>query len=315
MSGRRNAVRTVPGLLELARAQHGVVRRTQLAALGVDSKHVAHQVAAGRWRELSPTVVALTTGWLTVEQLRWRAVLHPSGPAWLTGIGALVAEGLTRWQRPTELVLVAHGHRPPPLPGAHYVSSRRLPAPCAGAGRLPMTSRTRSVLEAVRTEPHPRTAAGLVLATVQQRLVTAAQLRAEAAAHPRLRHRAAVVAAIDDAALGADALSEADVLALVRAAGLPPPRRQAPGRDGLGRRRRRDLEVDLADGTVLVLQVDGTLHLDVLSVWHDQVDDAGVAAEGRVVLRVPAALARIEPDQVVAQLVRIRLGAEQRASR
>jgi hypothetical protein len=74
MTGTRKVYTTVSGLPELARRQHRVVTRAQLAALGVGPRDVAHHVRALRWRELSPTVLALHRGPLTREARWWTAV-------------------------------------------------------------------------------------------------------------------------------------------------------------------------------------------------------------------------------------------------
>src|SRR4051794_35998642 len=58
------------------------------------------------------------------------------------------------------------------------------------------------------TLPSPRPAAGLLAAGVQQRLTTAADLRDAVDRAPRLRHRRALLLALDDIAQGAHALSE-----------------------------------------------------------------------------------------------------------
>ena len=65
---------------------------------------------------------------------------------------------------------------------------------------------------------------------------------------------------------------------------------------------------------MLVIQVDGTHHLDVFSIWDDQLNDTGAAAEGKLVVRIPVLVVRNDPATVVSHLVRVRLAAERRAS-
>ncbi len=314
MSGRADAIESVPGLRELVRRQAWLARRDQLAGLGVGRHHVAAQLAARRWREVAPTVLALTTGWLTPQQQRWLAVLNVAGPAWISGLTGLEVHGLQGWSRAYVAALVTHGCHPPRLPRIQYHESRRPPGepPELSAG-LPLAPPARCAVDAAGWEQSARTAQGLLIAVVQQRVATVGDLREAVAATGRLRHRRALVAALADADAGSESLAEVDVAALVRTAGLPEPRRQEPGIDGLGGRRRRDLEVDLPDGTVLVIQVDGTAHFAPQAIWDDQLNDAGAAATGKLVLRVPVAVARTDPGQVIASLVRIRREAERRA--
>ncbi len=315
MTGRSHVLDSVPGLRELARRQAFLVRREQLAVLGVSAHHVTRQVAARRWREAAPAVIALTTGWYAPEQRLWLAILNAPSAAWLTGLTGLARYGLTGWHRDEVMVLIRKGSHPPRLPGVRYRETRRPPEPPPDlAAGLPCAPVARCAIEAAGTEPSGRTAQGLVIAVVQQRLTTAHELRSVLADTHRIRHRRAIVRALDDAAKGHESLAEADVARLAAAAGLGLLRSQVTGTDGDGHRRRRDFEVDLADGTVLVLQVDGTLHLDVFAIWDDQANDAGAAAEGKLVVRIPALLAREDPERVVAHLTRIRLAAEHRAA-
>lgn len=315
MTGRRDALERVPALGELLRHQAWLARRSQLAELGIDSDDVARQVAARRWRMVSPSVVAATTGWLSPRQQLWLAVLHPPGPAMIAGVTALTAVGLRNWSRPI-VTLVQHGRRPDGLRDIQFRATRNLPElEPLGAGMPPCCSRARAVVDACAWEPSPRTAAALAIAVVQQRILDVPTLREELARTRRHPHRDAVSAALDDAAAGSESLGEADVAALVRRAGLPEPVRQSSATDGLGGARSDDLVVRLADGSILVLKVDGTTHFDPRAIWDDQLSDAGAVAAGRLVLRIPGAMARLEPDTIVAQLVRIRVAAEQRARR
>ena len=93
------------------------------------------------------------------------------------------------------------------------------------------------------------------------------------------------------------------------AAGLPAPRRQVRS-DG----RRHDLEVTLPDGMVLVLEIDGPTHDSPESRWADASRDAGVAAVGKLQVRIPAFAVRHQQLEVVTRLVAIRRAAEARAA-
>ena len=109
---------------------------------------------------------------------------------------------------------------------------------------------------------------------------------------------------IADVGGGADSLAEMEMASLIRRAGLPAPRRQAFRRDASGRRRYVDLEVDLPDGTVLAIEVDGSHHLDVRHWWSDQQRQNDLAEAGRLLARFPADVVRTEPEAVVEVLRR-----------
>ena len=170
MTGRRDAVETVEGLAELLSAQAGLARRSQLRRLGVTAAHIADHVAALRWRQVAPEVISADNGRLDAEQLRWRAVLHaPMG--WLGGRSALEHLGLRG--HPPELVhiLVPMGNRPRPLPGVRiHVTTRTPEQDTPAPGSLRTCPAPRACVDAAAWERHPRAAAGVVLAVVQQRL-------------------------------------------------------------------------------------------------------------------------------------------------
>jgi very-short-patch-repair endonuclease len=149
-----------------------------------------------------------------------------------------------------------------------------------------------------------------VLAVVQQRLATAAEVLDELAVAGRVRHRAVLRDALKEAADGAESMAEVDVVPLLRLAGLPRPRRQV--RSGA---RRHDLEVDLPDGRVLVVEVDGPQHESPQARWADAERDAALAAEGKLLLRIPAYAVRHEPGRVLTQVRAIHDAARARAAR
>jgi hypothetical protein len=286
MSGRRDAVDAVPGLAPLLSRQGGLARREQLRDLGVTRKHVEEQVAAGRWRLVAPEVVSTDNGRLDLEQLRWRAVLH-APEAWLAGRSALQRLGLSGYEPDTIHILVPRDNRPRRLPGVTIHVSDRLPEDRCDPAGLPTTTAARAAIDGAAWSAHPRLAAGLVMSVVQRRLATVSDLLDELECAGRVHHKIAVREALDHAVLGADSLAEADVVTLVRRAGLPVPRRQSRSRVC-----RHDLEVTLPDGLCLVIEVDGPQH--------------------ELLLRIPSYAVRREADDVVARLSAINAAAELR---
>ena len=115
----------------------------------------------------------------------------------------------------------------------------------------------------------PRTAVALLAAAVQQRLSTAARLRAELDVTGQVRHRRLLQACLIDIEGGSQALSEIDFVQLCRRAKLPPPTRQVKRRDRHGRVRYLDACWVLPDGRVITVEVDGAIHLMVQSYWDD----------------------------------------------
>jgi hypothetical protein len=313
-------------------SQAGLARRGQLRRLGIISNHVDEQVAAGRWRLVAPEVVSVDNGRLDAQQPRWRAVLH-APCSWLGGRSALAQVGLSGYPPAADHILVPRLRRPQPLDGvAIHVTGRLPPGPDgsphdeiaewllespSGTVRQelrrpagpPTTTAARAAVDAAAWEPYPRAAAGLVLAVVQQQLVPATAILDELALAGRIRHRAVVRDALAHAIDGADSLAEVDILPLLRQAGLGLPRRQVRHAG-----RRRDLEVDLPGGQLLVIEIDGPQHDSPEARRADADRDAELAAEGILVLHISTYDIRHESLRVVARLRGFHDAARRRAS-
>lgn len=309
MTGRSHALDLVPGLRDLAQRQLGVVHRDQLRALGVRPHHVAHQVAAERWSAYGRSTVVLSTGVLTRAQRRAVAVTHAGPRAALAGLSALEALGLRDWSRDLVHVLVPQGGLPSRLPGVVAHQTRHLGPDDLIGGRWPTcTTAARAAIDAASWEAHPRTAGGIVVATVQQRLATAAELLAELGRRGPVRHRGLLREILAEAAGGADAMSEIDMVRVIRSLGLPEPRRQVlvETPDGW---RRIDLVVVLPDGRRFAIEVDGPHHLDPRVREADATKDLALMAAGYVVVRIPSELLRRDPAGVRERLLAVIRGA------
>jgi hypothetical protein len=167
----------VDPLTDLISRQSGMVARRQLLTLGLDADRVRNQVASGRWVPRSPRVLSTTTGELTWQQRCWLGVLH-AGPHSL--IGSLTAAGiwgLERWTRSHVTVLVDDQLSFEPVPGISCFRSRRpLELLAASRNGLPLVRLEPAFLLFAAYEAHPRAAHGVLAASVQQRLTTAARL-------------------------------------------------------------------------------------------------------------------------------------------
>lgn len=236
-----------------------VSSRRSLRGLGFDAGAVRRQVEARRWR-LAGAAVVPHLGPLTRAD-RIRIALINAGPrSALTSFTALELAGLKGWSREPVHVLVPMGTKPRLIEGVpvrvHRVGTWR---PDQVRGRIHEPAF--AALVAASSLPDARSACGVLAATVQQRLVTAADLRTAIGERARIRHRAVLAASIEDIAMGAQALSEIDFVALCRRHGLPLPTLQALRREPDGRRRFLDAGWDLPDGRRVAVEVDGTLVL------------------------------------------------------
>ncbi len=274
-----------------------------LLSSGVSRTQVAAELTAGRWQRAGLAVVT-HNGPLSARQ-RWAVARIHAGPqALFTAFTAAEAHGLRGWERDTVHLLAPAGTRLRgrcPVPVRLHLHGARpiIENPAGGLHFLPD-----ALLVAAATFDTARPACGLLAAGVQQRLVGVGALRAATDRAPRMRHRAAVRAAIEDIGLGAQALSEIDFARLCRRAGLPEPRRQSVRLEPSGRRRYLDAEWRRADGRTVVAEVDGALHLVASTWWADQLRQNEIVLSDTIVLRFPSIVVRTEPGVVIGQLRR-----------
>jgi hypothetical protein len=277
---------------------------TALRRRGISAARIRAQLDARRWQRLGYAIV-LHNGPLS-ERQRWTAARIHAGPiAVLTAFTAASAYGMTGWERETVHVLVPRGtrlRRECPVPVRLHTTSRWdlvTPHPGTIVNSLPD-----ALLRAAATFTSPRPACGLLAAAVQQRRARAGALREALLQSRRLRHRAVLLTAVDDIAQGAEALSEIDFARLCRRNGLPEPERQAVRVDSFGRRRYLDAVWRRKDGRLIVVEVDGALHLAPSRWWDDQLRQNELSLTDALVLRFPSIVVRTEPDLVAGQLRR-----------
>ena len=234
---------------------------------------------------------------------RWRIALVHCGPrALLTAFTAAEAFGLRGWERDTVHVLAANGtrrRRGCPLPMRLHTDSNWDQVRQHRESVLQVLPD--ALLRAAVTFDLARPACGILAAAVQQRLVTPASLRAALVRAPRARHHAALIAAVEDIEQGAHALSEIDFARSCRHHRLPEPQRQAIRVDSSGRRRYLDAVWRRRDRRIVVVEVDGALHLAPSRWWDDQLRQNELMLGDALVLRFSSIVVRTEPALVAAQ--------------
>jgi hypothetical protein len=280
----------------------GVATRQELAARGIGHARIAAQLSALRWRRIG-TAIVLHNGPLTPDQARRVATINCGPRAVLTSFTGAAAWGLTGWERAEVHVLAPGGTTRPEVEGLVLHRTRDWErADIAHARRLHRLAP--SLVLAAASFARPRPGCAILATGVQQRLCRPADLLAALDNAPRVRHRAALIAATHDIAQGAQALSEIDFRRLCRRYGLPQPTSQAVRIEPDGRRRYLDAEWRLADGRVLAAEVDGAIHLAPERWIDDQLRQNEVVIGGTLVLRYPSVVMRGEPLLVAGQLRR-----------
>lgn len=285
----------------VADAQSGLITRAQLAEAGMTRWSVAHRIDSERWKLLSPTVIATTTGELSDDQRIWHAVLHAGNGAMAGGLTAAALAGLRNWHRDETTVYVPYGRgRPSPLPGARFVRVRR---PLRAVGSPPRCRIEPAVLLFAAADRSERTAQGVLAAAVQQQLTSPESLLEWLDRLAPLRRAATLRRAIADIEGGAESLAEMDVRRMCRAFGLANPTRQVKRRDADGRIRFTDCEWRLPDGRTLVLEVDGGFHMEAEHWEDDLARQRALAATDRVIVRCTSRELRDEPEKVARDLM------------
>lgn len=287
--------------------QAGLVSRRQLNALGIDHCRVRNQIAAGRWVELSPTVVGTTTGPLSREQLCWLGVLHGGPSAVLGDLTAAETIGLRSWHRDEIRVLVPHNLDLDDPPHPIRVTRTRRPVEMFRdlSSPIPRWRIEPAILHFAAYQRSRRTAQGVVAAAVQQRLTSPDLLLRTVDQMRPLRWARLYRQVIGDIAGGSQSLAEIDVLRFCRSQRLRPPDRQVRRRDAEGRLRFTDCEWRLGDRRVLILEVDGAFHMEVAH-WEDDIArQRGLTDPRRLVVRCSAGELRDRPEHLGSDLRRL----------
>jgi very-short-patch-repair endonuclease len=134
---------------------------------------------------------------------------------------------------------------------------------------------------------------------VQQRLVRPDDLLA-ASKSDRVRGRRALVRQlVADIVDGAQSLGELDFAKLCRQRGLPAPNRQVVVKTAKGR-----IYLDVRWNAIgLVVEIDGSGHREALSVMDDNLRQNRVTIGDNMVLRFDLLALRLQPDEVIDQVV------------
>ena len=292
---------------ELAAAQGGMLALRQLPGVGVSRSMMRNQLARERWVSRSEHVISTFTGETTERQRMWLGVLHAGNGAVVCGLSAGKLYGLRNWDRETVTVMVPDDWSFADLEGIHFVRTRRplgdlRATRVRGQGRLPVCQLEPALLLFAAYEHSPRTAQGVLAAAVQQRLTEPDRLRPWIDRLRPLRRSKMFQRALLDIEGGAQSLAEIDVRRMCRVTGLSMPRRQRPRTDRDGRQRFTDCEWHLADGTVVVLEIDGGFHADVERYNDDMKRQRKLTTTKRIILRCGALELRDDPESVAQDL-------------
>lgn len=294
-----------PSLRRLAAEQDGVARRDQIAGVGVPEGFVRHQIAAERWTALERDVVLLQNASPTRRQLMWIAVCDAGFPAAVCSHTSLELAGFRPMghEAADVHIVVPRGAKTSLRTGVVVHESRRLkPEYVVRDHGIPRTENSRSAIDAAAWQPVRDWACAILAAVVQQRVATVPEIERALGRVGQVRHKRHMRLVLRDIDGGAESLGEVDVARMCRRFGLVAPDRQVYRRDSAGRRRYLDCEWKLPGGELVVLEVDGSHHMDVAHWAADMKRERSVVISRRWVLRATAFELRLEPAGVVSDL-------------
>ncbi len=286
-----------------AESQAGLLSQRQLTDLQVSRSAVRRHLRVGRWSQRTSHVFSITTGPLSFEQRLWMSVLHAGPTALIGGLSAGAVHGLRNWHRDEITVLVDDELSFDPVPGVRFFRSRRPLADWRSPRVLPVSRLEPAILLFAAYEPSLRTGLGAVTAICQQRLTVVGHLQTWTESMRPLRRARHLRALFRDLEGGAQSLAEVDLRSMCRAFRIRPPTSQQRRIDRAGKVRWTDAEWRLADGRLLVLEVDGGFHDDVLQSSADRRRQRKLSATDRVVLSCTAYELRYHPGDVAADLI------------
>jgi predicted transcriptional regulator of viral defense system len=267
-------------LADVAARQHGVVTAVQLDRLGLNGSATSKRVRAGSLHRIHRGVYALGHRRLSQEGLWIAAVLAAGDGAALAGLSAAALWQI--WRRRTHAIeVLAPGNRRPQA-GFRLHTCRRLdPRDVTTHSGIPVTTVARTLVDLSDALGAHQLANVIHEAAFRKRFDAATTRQAMARANGRhgLAEVDAALKAHEDGSAGTRSDLEDRFLALVHAAGLPPPLTNvALDVDG------RQIEVDFRWSSLCV-EIDGDGHARPRTRREDNARDAALRAGGYTVLR------------------------------
>lgn len=265
---------------ELLRFQHGVIHRRDLTP--GDLRTVKRQVIARRWQRVGRDVFVTHNGPLTPDQKMWAYLLAGAPGSALSGVTAASIDGLRGFSQDAVYLTVPCGTSAPRLDGlvAHY--SRFLDDADVHPLREPRRTRpARSLIDAATWAKKDDSARAIILAGVQQRLVTPALLEAALPSRAHCLRRGLIDESISDAEGGVASVPERQFVSITDMFAIPPPSRQRIVQRPDGR---YYLDADW-EKFRMSAEIDGRPHMSVLQ-WDADLDRANeIAIDDRTIFR------------------------------
>lgn len=266
-------------------AQSKVISRQQARDAGCPEGTIDERLRHGTWQRLHRGAYATFTGDLSREAKLWAAVLRVGPGAVLSHETAAEIHGLIDQPTGPIHVSVPAERRPGQrrkIRGVIVHRSRCLVPEWQPPWQLPRTTVEDTILDLVAVAKTFDDAYGWISRGIGRRLTSAQSLSKALDARSRIRWRAWITGALQDAADGVHSPLEHNyVHGVERAHGLPTARRQAKRRHGSGTRYLDNLYEEYG----LCVELDGNAAHPAEGRWRDTHRDNANLAQGTVTLR------------------------------
>ncbi|MBV9381449.1 MAG: hypothetical protein JOY82_28425 [Streptosporangiaceae bacterium] len=274
------------GWPELIGYQSGVAGRQQAVRKGISAEAIKRRFRSGKWQRMQRGVYATFSGEPPRDAVLWAAVRRAGPGAVLSHQTAAEIQGLA--DRPSAQIHVTvpverNPARYGKLPGVVVHRSRWVAPDPQPDWRLPRTRIDDTVLDLAAAARTLDDAYDWISRATGRQLTTAESLREALAARKKIRRRAWLDGALDDAAEGINsALERRYVHGVERAHGLPAARRQVRRRPGT-----KSIYLDnYYEKYRLCVELDGQASHPPERRWHDsRRDNANLAADDTRTLR------------------------------
>jgi hypothetical protein len=269
----------------LLQSQSGVISREQARAAGFTPKAIEWQLRSGMWQRVHRGAYATFTGDPSREGKLWAAVLCAGPGAVLSHETAAEIHGLT--DRPSTRIHISVPAKRRPgqhrkVRGVVIHRSRCLAPEWQPPWQLPRTTVEDTILDLIAAARSFDDAYGWISVAVGRRLTTPELLGKALAGRSRMRWRAWVTEAVQDAADGVHSPLERHYVRGVESAhGLPAVRRQAGRRHGSGNRYLDNLYEEYG----LCVELDGVAAHPAEGRWRDTHRDNANLVQGTDTLR------------------------------
>ena len=266
-------------------SQSGVVSRQQAREAGWPEGTIDQRLRSGIWQRLQPGAYATFTGCPSREAKLWAAVLSLGSGATLSHQTAAEIHGLI--DKPVKRIHVSipadrRPGRGQMIRGVTIHRSRGLVPEWQPPWRLPRTTVEDTVLDLVAAARTFGDAYGWISRAVGRRLTSPQSLSKALAGRRRIRWRAWITAALEDAADGVHSPLERNyVHGVERAHRLPRAHRQAKRRLGNGNRYLDNLYEDYG----VCVELDGIAAHPAENRWKDTHRDNAILIQGTETLR------------------------------